>query len=77
MNTSSEYLLFANTQVLDLYVHEHVYMTFGYLQIQFKAQNMELHPGERGLHPGGRPPWDTMGFSQQVGGMHPTGMHPY
>ena len=40
VNTFSEYLLFANTQVLDLYVHEHVYMTFGYLQIQFKAQNM-------------------------------------
>ena len=21
------------------------------------------------------PPWDTMGYGQQVGGAHPTGMH--
>ena len=33
---------------------------------------------KRGLHPGGigrTPPSDTMGYGQQAGGTHPTGMH--
>ena len=37
-----------------------------------------LHPGG-GLHQGGAdppsPPWDSMGYGQQAGGTHPTGMH--
>ena len=42
-----------------------------------------LPPGrvciEGGLHPGGvgqtpPPPWDTMGYGQQAGGTHPTGI---
>ena len=44
-----------------------------------------LHPGGRGfclqgvcIH-GGLPPggdtWDTMGYGQEAGGTHPTGMH--
>ena len=34
-NTFSEYLLFANIQILVLHVHDHPYIKFGHLQIQY------------------------------------------